>query len=224
MHSQKTLLFHENEQWVKQKGNKNFDVPMGCLDRAEICDLTGIYILSKIKSVFENQNDVGLYRDNGLGILWNLSDPQIERVRKEIIKIFKECGLSITNLKVVQFLDIELDVMNNAYRPYKKPSDNPMQINVNSNHPPSIIRQMLSPINRRLSNLSSDEEVFLNNIQSFREELKKSGFQDEFTYVEPKIPEERNNEKRKRRLKIIWFNPPYSKNVKTNIGKIFFKL
>ena len=127
MHSRKTLLFHENEQWVKQKGNKNFDVPMGCLDRAEICDLTGIYILSKIKSVFENQNDVGLYRDNGLGILWNLSDPQIERVRKEIIKIFKECGLSITNLKVVQFLDIELDVMNNAYRPYKKPSDNPMQ-------------------------------------------------------------------------------------------------
>ena len=224
MHSRKTLLFHENEQWVKQKGNKNFDVPMGCLDRAEICDLTGIYILSKIKSVFENQNDVGLYRDNGLGILWNLSDPQIERVRKEIIKIFKECGLSITNLKVVQFLDIELDVMNNAYRPYKKPSDNPMQINVNSNHPPSIIRQMLSPINRRLSNLSSDEEVFLNNIQSFREELKKSGFQDEFTYVEPKIPEERNNEKRKRRLKIIWFNTPYSKNVKTNIGKIFFKL
>ena len=114
--------------------------------------------------------------------------------------------------------------MNNAYRPYKKPSDNPMQINVNSNHPPSIIRQMPSSINRRLSNLSSDEEVFLNNIQSFREELKKSGFQDEFTYVEPKIPEERNNEKRKRRLKIIWFNTPYSKNVKTNIGKIFFKL
>ena len=23
---------------------------------------------------------------------------------------------------------------------------------------------------------------------------------------------------------IIWFNPPYSKNVKTNVGKIFFKL
>ena len=44
------------------------------------------------------------------------------------------------------------------------------------------------------------------------------------TYVEPKISEERNNEKRKRKRKIIWFNPPYSKNVKTNIGKIFFKL
>ena len=89
---------------------------MGWLDGAEVCDLTGLYILSKIKTVFENQNDIGLYRDDGLGILQNLSGPQIERVRKEIIKIFQECGWSITktNLKVVQFLDIELDLINNT--------------------------------------------------------------------------------------------------------------
>ena len=70
-----------------------------------------------------------------------------------------------------------------------------MYINVNSNHPPSIIKQIPSSINRRLSNLSSDEEVFLNNFQPHREALKKSGFRDELTYVEPKISEERNNEK-----------------------------
>ena len=70
---------------------------MGCLYGAEVCDLTGLYILSKTKSVFENQNDVGLYRDNGLRTLRNLSGPQIERVRKEIIKMFKECGLSNDN-------------------------------------------------------------------------------------------------------------------------------
>ena len=115
MHSQKALLFHENEPWIKRNGDVNFDVPMGCLDGAEVCDLTGLYILSKIKTVFENQNDVGLYRDDGLGILQNLSGPQIERVRKEIIKTSKECKLSITtrtSLKVVQFLDIELDFIN----------------------------------------------------------------------------------------------------------------
>ena len=91
---------------------------MGCLDKAEVCDLTGLYILSKIKSVFENQNNVGLYGDDDLGILRNISGPQIERVREEIIKIFKKCGLSITtktNFKVVQFLDIELDLINNTY-------------------------------------------------------------------------------------------------------------
>ena len=32
------------------------------------------------------------------------------------------------------------------------------------------------------------------------------------------------NEKKKRKRKIIWHNPPYSANVKTNIGKILFKL
>ena len=89
---------------------------MGCLYGAEVCDLTGLYILSKTKSVFENQNDVGLYRDNGLRTLRNLSGPQIERVRKELIKMFKECGLSITaktNLKAVQLLDIEHRGFNN---------------------------------------------------------------------------------------------------------------
>ena len=141
---------------------------MGCLDGTEVSDLTGLYILSKTKSVFETQNDVGLYKDGGLGIFRNLSGPEIERVRKEIITIFKECGLSLTtktNLKVVQFLDIELDLINNTYRPYKKPNGNPMYINVNSNYPTSIIKQIPSSIKRRLSNLSSDEEVFLNNIQ-----------------------------------------------------------
>ena len=34
----------------------------------------------------------------------------------------------------------------------------------------------------------------------------------------------RNKEKRKGRRKIIWFNPPFSLSVKTNIGKLFFKI
>ena len=66
--------------------------------------------------------------------------------------------------------------MNNTYRPYKILNDNPMYINVNSNHPPSIIKQIPESINRRLSNLSSNEEVLLNNIQPYREALKKMVF------------------------------------------------
>ena len=74
-------------------------------DRAEVLteDLICLYILCKIKSVFENQNDVGFYRHDGLGILQNLSGPPIERVRKEIIKIFRECGLSITTKQTSNF-------------------------------------------------------------------------------------------------------------------------
>ena len=35
---------------------------------------------------------------------------------------------------------------------------------------------------------------------------------------------EEANQPRKRKCAIIWHNPPYSMNVKPNIGKIFFKL
>ena len=35
---------------------------------------------------------------------------------------------------------------------------------------------------------------------------------------------ENDNEKKKRKRNIIWYNPPYPANVKTSIGKIFFKL
>ena len=36
--------------------------------------------------------------------------------------------------------------------------------------------------------------------------------------------EKRNNSKKCRKRQIIWFNPPYNKNVTTNIGKLFFNL
>ena len=35
---------------------------------------------------------------------------------------------------------------------------------------------------------------------------------------------ETSNNKNKRKRKIIWFNPPYSKNVSTNVGKFFLNL
>ena len=61
----------------------------------------GIYNLHQLKNLIRKEN-AGLYRDDDLVILRNLSGPEVERIRKKIIKIFKDCGLSITikmNLK-----------------------------------------------------------------------------------------------------------------------------
>ena len=48
------------------------------------------------------------------------------------------------------------------------------------------------------------------------------------TYVLPMYTQDvnakSNRNKKKRQCKIIWFNPPFSKSVKTNLGKEFFKL
>ena len=97
--------------------------------------MVGTFILkkNKLNTVMGNGN-VGLYGDDGLGIIRNLSGPKIDQKRKKIIKIFKEWGLSITiktNLKNsgLYFLDIQLNLQNNTIQPYRKPNDNPFYIN-----------------------------------------------------------------------------------------------
>ena len=98
------LLFNNKEPWLKKSGKEEFDVPMGCFDGAEVCELVGVYILHLLKTVMRKEN-VGLHRDDGLGILRNSSGPEIERKRKQIIQIFKSCGINITvqtNLKTAE--------------------------------------------------------------------------------------------------------------------------
>ena len=57
----------------------------------------------------------------------------------------------------------------------------------------------------------------------YKEALKKSGFIDDIIYT-PAI--EINNSERGKtgKRKIIWFNPPHSMMMKTNIGNTFLKL
>ena len=59
-HSRRSLLFHENELWVKKKGNKDFDVTMGSNDGAEISEIVGLLMLNKLVHLFQD-NSVGLY-------------------------------------------------------------------------------------------------------------------------------------------------------------------
>ena len=66
---------------------------MGSFHGAEICDLVGLYILSKLKIVFGN---CGLFRDDALGVL-DLEKPVVyERKRKQLFKVMSEIGFKIT--------------------------------------------------------------------------------------------------------------------------------
>ena len=57
----------------------------------------------------------------------------------------------------------------------------------------------------------------------YKEALAKSGFNDDMIYTP--VIENNNSERNKaRKRKIIWFNPRYSMNVETNIGKTFLNL
>ena len=88
-YSRKTLLVHNNQPWERKSGDPDFDVRVGCYEGAEICELVGIFTLNKVSNIID-KNSIGLYRDDGLGLFYNLSGPQIEQRKKKIIKIFKE--------------------------------------------------------------------------------------------------------------------------------------
>ena len=74
-------------------------------------------------------------------------------------------------------------------------------------------------ISKRLSNLSSDEKLFHETKHEYETALKQSGFSDELVYHKPTV-----QNKRRRKRNITWFNPPYSSNVATNIGRKFFNI
>ena len=99
---------------------------MGSKDGAEICELTGIYILSQLSTLLP-QEHIGLYRDDGLILLRNKNGQLADRIRKNVIKLFKDIGFKIqieTNLKIGNFLDVTFNLANSTYRPYRKPNDN----------------------------------------------------------------------------------------------------
>ena len=89
--------------------------------------------------------DFGLYRDDGLGTYTNLSGPAGDKIRKQIIKLFKDNDLRITidmNLNIVNFLDCTFDLSKNVFHPYKKENNQLLYINRESNHPPNIKKQL----------------------------------------------------------------------------------
>ena len=119
MQARKALLFNKNEPWVKKSGNKDFDVPMGCFDGARVSEIVGTYILSRIINLI-NKKQIGLDRDDGLGVLRNLLGSEMDWTRKNHIKIFQEWGLSIVykiNLTSVDFSDVRFTVKQETYKP-----------------------------------------------------------------------------------------------------------
>ena len=92
--TKKTLLFSDDQTWVK-KNNRDFDVSMGSWDGAEVCELVGLFLLSKLQDLNIN---VGLYRDDGLAVT-NLRPRLAELEKKKLCKIMGEYGLKTTASK-----------------------------------------------------------------------------------------------------------------------------
>ena len=220
-HSRKSLLYKNKEAWVK-KDNDNFDVTMGAFDGAEICELIGLFLLNEIGKQY-NKTNFGLYRDDGLAVFENISGPQADRIRKHFHAIFKKQNLLIEtqcNIKIVNYLDVTLNLQEENHRPYKKPNDELIYINTKSDHPETITKKIPLSVEKRLSMLSSDEQIFEDSKQPYQQALDRCGYKHNLTYVN----ENANTPNRNRKRRTIWFNPPYSNSVSTRIGFQFIHL
>ena len=98
---------------------------MGAYDGAEVCELVGTFFLEKISKIC-NEGDIGLYRDDGLAVFRNKSGTQLEKIKKKLQRLFKEYDLEIiaeSNQKIVNYLDVTLNLKDGTFRPYHKPGD-----------------------------------------------------------------------------------------------------
>ena len=75
-------------------------------------------------------------------------------------------------------------------------------------------------LNIWISEMPSNKDNFDESIKKYKDALKESGFSEALNYIVPTTNKEQKNRKRKRK----WFNPPVSRNVKSNIGRIFLHL
>ena len=112
---------------------------------------------------------------------------------------------------------------NGTYKPFTKPNHRPTYVHTQSNHPPSIIKNIPLSVNERLSRLSSNKEIFDAAAPQYQEALDRSWYNHklEFSAISPTKEPGRC---RKRGRRVTYFNPPFSLNVGTNIGKEFLNI
>ena len=145
-------------------------------------------------------------------------------MKKKICQIFERNGLKVTieaNAKIVNFLDITLDLNTGIFKPFMKENDIPTYVSNRSNHPPLVLKNIPLGVNRRLNRISASKDVFDEAKPPYQDALQRSGYSHTLEY---EAPHELGTKKKNRKKRVTWFNPPYSQNVKTFVGKEFLQL
>ena len=223
-HATKSVLIHKGATWTKRGTNSQdelFDVTMGGYHGAEICELVGLFMLDGLVKIIPG-GKVGLYRDDGMAII----PKQLGRTSEQLIQSIHTFTNSI-GLRVeleppstrTEFLDVVMDLENRTFSPYRKPNSEIKYINSKSNHPYNITGQMKNMIQDLISRRSSNKAEFDKAAPTYRKALTSNGYDGDIAYQG-----ESKDKKRRRTRSRIWFNPPFCKSVKTNLGKIFIAL
>ena len=141
-------------------------------------------------------------------ILKNTSGPEVEKLKKKFQKLFKEKDLDIIvqcHLKITNYLHITLN-LNVLYRPYRNPNEETNYIHVNSDHPPSIIKEIPWSIEKRLSILSLSKNIFQESAIYYKKCLKTVDIKASYN-----INNQKKTIKTKRKEKVTLFGSIHHK-------------
>ena len=118
-----------------------------------------------------------------------------------------------------------MDLETEEYGPFMKKNDTPIYVDTGSNHPPKVLCNIPKGINSRLSTISASKEIFERAAPVYQAALDRSGYKHKLEFDPNPNPSNENKQAgRQRKRCIIWFNPPYSRSVVTNVGREFLQI
>ena len=112
--------------------------------------------------------------------------------------------LSLSKLSQKQPTFLTFDLVKEIYQPYKKPNDDPLYINIKSNHPTSILQQLPKSISKRIWEISSNEHIFNQSILYYKNALRRSRYNISLKYI-PTQNYDENNQQSEQRKRIVIF-------------------
>ena len=93
---------------------------------------------------------------------------------------------------------------------------------INKWHPSRVCphRQQPSPTRHQTRQISN-EKIFNNAKVPYEEAIKRAGHTEKLSY---QPPVQQGQSRRRRRRKILWFNPPFDASMTTKLGKVFLNI
>ena len=187
----KSFLFGNETAWTKKNHSNMFDVTMDSFNGAEVCELIGLFLLDMQPQRQIRQKQRWTLRRRRAGTSKKHKPTTIRTGKKDITRELKKQGLKMSisaNLKICNFLDVTLNLTDGTHYPYKKPQNETVYIDTNSNHPPTIIKRLLVAIGRWISDIFKNREHFNRAKPQYENTLKQNGHDEKLINTERKKP------------------------------------
>lgn len=109
----------------------------------------------------------------------------MERAIRRFLKDFFNLDIAYdANHRIVNSLDVKLDLDTGFYCPFIKRGKTVRYINTDSNHPLSTVKGVINSISVKLLNFSTNKEIFERHAPAYNDLLRASSFKGEILYIQ----------------------------------------